>query len=74
MRCPLNTFMPSLFIIYLMASCAFTELPASSKGGAKAEIPITPGITPITPPPTPVLAGIPEAVSYTHLDVYKRQK
>ena len=29
----------------LTASCALTELPASSNGGAKAETPITPGNT-----------------------------
>ena len=51
---------PSLFIIYLIANCAFTELPELSNGGAKAEIPKCPGMIPMTPPPTPVLAGIPE--------------
>ena len=38
---------------------AFTELPASSSGGANAATPITPGTTPMMPPPTPVLAGSP---------------
>ena len=36
------------------------ELPELSNGGAKAEIPKCPGMIPMTPPPTPVLAGIPE--------------
>ena len=52
--------MPNLFIMYFIANCAFTELPELSKGGAKAEMPKCPGMIPITPPPTPVLAGIPE--------------
>ena len=46
--------------MYLMADCAFTEFPTSSSGGAKAAIPNRPGITPMIPPPTPVLAGIPD--------------
>ena len=58
-RSPLNTPKPNLFMMNLMASCALTEFPASSKGGAKADAPNTPGNTAITPPPTPLLAGIP---------------
>ena len=46
-----------------MAFCALTEFPASSSGGEKAAMPITPGTTPSTPPPTPVLAGTPEVAS-----------
>ena len=42
----------------LIADWAFTEFPASSRGGAKADTPMTPGNTAITPPPTPLLAGI----------------
>ena len=38
---PLNTFNPNLFMMYLMANCAFTELPEPSKGGAKADTPNT---------------------------------
>lgn len=56
---PLNTPNESLFMMNLIASCALTEFPAMSNGGAKAEMPITPGNTAITPPPTPLLAGIP---------------
>ena len=50
----------SEFMISFMASCAFTEFPDSSSGGANAAIPNTPGRIPITPPPTPVFAGIPD--------------
>ena len=38
----------------LIADWAFTEFPASSRGGAKADTPMTPGNTAITPPPTPL--------------------
>ena len=57
---------PSLFIIYLIANCAFTELPELSNGGAKAEIPNCPGMIHMTPPPTPVLAGITEWYNKSH--------
>ena len=57
--CP-KTFTPSLLAIYFIAFCAFTEFPALSSGGAKAAMPISPGTTPIMPPPTPVLAGTPD--------------
>ena len=57
---PLNTDNPNLFIICLIANWAFTEFPALSMGGAKAAIPNNPGSVPITPPPTPVFAGMPE--------------
>ena len=46
--------------MYLMAFCARTELPDPSSFGEKAAMPITPGSTPTIPPPTPVLAGMPE--------------
>ena len=51
---------PLFSIIYFIAACARTEFPALSIGGAKAEIPKSPGRTPITPPLTPDFAGIPE--------------
>ncbi len=47
------------FAMYERACCALTLFPAVSRGGAKAAIPITPGITPIIPPPTPLFAGTP---------------
>ena len=47
-------------IICRMASCALTELPAASIGGEKAAIPKMPGSTPMIPPPTPDLAGMPQ--------------
>lgn len=34
---PLKTLTPSSRAMYLMAACAFTEFPASSNGGAKAQ-------------------------------------
>ena len=59
-RAGLKMFRPSRTEMYSSAFCALTELPALvQRRGANAARPITPGTTPMMPPPTPVLAGSP---------------
>ncbi len=56
---PWNTLRPSSSPSAATASWPRTELPAASRGGAKAPMPMTPGTTARMPPPTPDLAGMP---------------
>ena len=50
---------PSWFEISVIARCARTLLPASSRGGDTTAIPNLPGETAMRPPPTPLFAGSP---------------
>src|SRR6187431_770489 len=58
-------------MIYFMVFCAFTLLPASSKGGENTAIPYLPGTTAIIPPPTPLLAGTPALYNQIPESSYK---
>src|SRR5262249_24335022 len=58
-------FPPRALEISVIAFCARTLLPASSRGGETTAIPNFPGDTAMSPPPTPLFPGNP--VAYNHL-------
>src|SRR6185503_20755421 len=56
---------PTAFETSAIVFCALTLLPAASSGGEMTAMPILPGETAMTPPPTPLLPGRP--VMNSHL-------
>src|SRR3954471_13488878 len=54
-----------------MTLCAFTLLPAASRGGETTAIPNLPGQTASNPPPTPLFAGRPELYAQIPESSYK---